>query len=207
MVGQLAKKQKLLNEAQTRFAAGDYRIAAGLFRELDRAEPGNASILFQLGNAESLSGNLPDAIRHLSKALRLKPDDAATLAQLAICFRQAGRLEDALATSERAVKAGPDHPFAFWAHADIAPAVWALRGGAHPAQAPGRARGRPHAGHHLRHARATAGGRGPRDRRAARGGRSHRTLTFHPRRSALPTGRDARQSRPIRRGVRCVRSG
>ena len=115
----MSKKEQLGEQARRRFAAGDFHAAARLYAELARAEPGNPSILFQLGKAESLSGDASGAIRHLAQALKAKPDDPAILAQLAICQRQAGRLDDALKTSERAVKASPTHEFAHWSRADL----------------------------------------------------------------------------------------
>ncbi|HHN77420.1 MAG TPA: tetratricopeptide repeat protein [Phycisphaerales bacterium] len=86
----MSKKEQLGEQARRRFAAGDFHAAARLYAELARAEPGNPSILFQLGKAESLSGDASGAIRHLAQALKAKPDDPAILAQLAICQRQAG---------------------------------------------------------------------------------------------------------------------
>jgi tetratricopeptide (TPR) repeat protein len=115
----LAKKQKLLADAQKRFARGHYRESATLYAELLRLEPKNPGVIFNLGSALMLAGDPSSGVRHIARAVAMKPGEAEYLAQLSIAQRQLGKLDDADRASAQAVEADAANPFANWARADF----------------------------------------------------------------------------------------
>ena len=58
---------------KTAYRAGDHRLAAEKFAAVAEAEPGNAAVFYNLGNALFQAGELGEAVACYERALRLDP--------------------------------------------------------------------------------------------------------------------------------------
>jgi 4-amino-4-deoxy-L-arabinose transferase-like glycosyltransferase/Flp pilus assembly protein TadD len=82
-------------------------FALDQFREVVRVRPDLADAWAQLGFSLLLRGELDDAARALTEAVRLNARDAVALGGLAVCDLRLGRREDALAHATAALAINP----------------------------------------------------------------------------------------------------
>ena len=102
----LAEKSRAAKELM---AAGRYAEAAGTYRELVAAIPGNPGLLVNLGMALHLSGRDPEAIAPLEAALRLDPGSVPGNLFLGAARLAVGRGEAAVAPLQKATRLQPDN--------------------------------------------------------------------------------------------------
>lgn len=94
--------------ARQAIAAGRPTEAAAIFRELARADPGNAGLQLNLSIAEYKSGNFSQAAESAAAALKLNPDLLPACLFLGASDVELGRFASALPPLERFVSATPD---------------------------------------------------------------------------------------------------
>ena len=106
--------------------AGDLAAAAAAYRDMAAAMPHDAALLQRLGVVEYLLGNLDDAIRCLTVAVRLDRRDAGALVNLGLAQHAAGRPAEAVASLRKATALRPDLSIA---HGNLSLALSALGDG------------------------------------------------------------------------------
>jgi tetratricopeptide (TPR) repeat protein len=104
-----AKPYALLGAAKEAHQAGQVDVAERLYAQVVRTVPADASEAYRcLGILCVQTDRLPQAIEHLTAALRLAPGDAALLNDLGTLYQRANRPEDAIAAYRHAVARSPD---------------------------------------------------------------------------------------------------
>ena len=105
------------------FQQGEADRAVGLIRSASENDPNNSSYLATLGAMLIDTGDVPEAMIALERALALNADDAVSLRHLARLYRQAGRVSDAIAALEHLALREPPELTDLHAHGDLLQAV------------------------------------------------------------------------------------
>jgi len=88
----------------------DYRSELAIWSDTAAKRPGNERAHSNLGVIlASIPGQLPESIRHLETAVRLKPDFADAHYNLGASLGQAGRMPEAIVQLEAALQLKPDY--------------------------------------------------------------------------------------------------
>jgi tetratricopeptide (TPR) repeat protein len=109
--------------AKELMAAGKPDAAVPIYRELIRAIPNNAGLIFNLGLALDMSGNKQEAIRHYQAVVKLDPDFFPALLLIGAAYLDLGQPAKAIEPLERSVKIQPEN---FDAQVTLAEAEMAL---------------------------------------------------------------------------------
>lgn len=96
---------KLLN-------SGDYERGIRLLRAVQKIDPENEIMLFNLGMALSDKMELKEAIGLLTKLVELNPTSANAFISLGVALSRAGQSEEAFANLRKACELEPDNPYA-----------------------------------------------------------------------------------------------
>lgn len=91
---------------------GNLKAAVPVLTALAEANPEDASLLYDLGMAESDLGELDRAVLHLEKARRLDPKHANTLVALGVAQQRKGNREAARDWLDKALEVEPGNPYA-----------------------------------------------------------------------------------------------
>jgi tetratricopeptide (TPR) repeat protein len=97
----------LLDQAVRLHQSGERGAAESIYRQILALDPQHCDALHLLGLLDRAMKRLPDALKRLSAAARLRPDVAVYQADYALGLRDAGQLDDALAAAQRAVALDP----------------------------------------------------------------------------------------------------
>ena len=100
----LAARSRVASRAM---GEGRFDEAAGMYRELVRAAPGDAGLLMNLGMALAMGGREKEALEPLQQAISLKPDLAPAHIFLGSSYLALGAPDKAIAPLERAIKLRP----------------------------------------------------------------------------------------------------
>ncbi|WP_020470890.1 tetratricopeptide repeat protein [Zavarzinella formosa] len=87
---------------------GELSAAAAVIDELLAARPDDAAVLTEAGAIDMARGRLPDAERHLRKAIKLKPNGYEQTSMLARCLQELGRETEAAEWLEKTKKIEAD---------------------------------------------------------------------------------------------------
>jgi serine/threonine-protein kinase len=106
-----ADPEKLPGASSARLAnallwLGERDTAVALYRQAQRAHPGDFWINWELANELKRAGQLDEAIRFFSVAVVIRPRSGLALTGLASALHQNGMLEDAAATYREAIRTG-----------------------------------------------------------------------------------------------------
>ena len=101
--------RKELEQAIDLQRRGDVRSAAGLYRNILRAEPQNADALHFLGIASRQLKDLRGAEESLARALAIEPDRQDTSCALATLFAEQKRYDEAIPHFQRTLQLNPNH--------------------------------------------------------------------------------------------------
>ena len=104
---------RLLENARRMHQSGDLAGAARLYREVLRADPGNADALYLWGIISFQSGRFEEAERQFGEALAAKPEFAEALNARGAALSQMGRHIDALASYDKALAVRPNFAEAY----------------------------------------------------------------------------------------------
>jgi len=91
---------------------GKYEAGISVLRALLRFEPADPVILYNLGMAESDTGQLQEAERHLRQLLDRVPEHVNGLVALGVALNRQGRDTEAIEVLENAVALDPKNPYA-----------------------------------------------------------------------------------------------
>lgn len=97
---------------------GDLAGAIAIYRDVLKRFPADPELLYHLGSAELMAGNLTDARRRLAKSVRMRPTPAAWRA-LAKTSELSGDVHQAVEEIERGLALAPENPALRAAKADI----------------------------------------------------------------------------------------
>jgi tetratricopeptide (TPR) repeat protein len=89
---------------------GNYDAAISLFRQVLERKPGFWLANFNLGYVYYKSGKLPEAERHLKKAIEISPLDPAEHRFLGYTLLESGRPAEAEISLKQAIKLNPNAP-------------------------------------------------------------------------------------------------
>ena len=102
--------EAVYKQAVEHFRAARYGDAERLCRQILSKYADHAQSLHLLGLTAHRNGNLPEALRRLETAVRLKPNQTVYLNSLGMVLFAMGRTAEAIETLSRAVALGPDRP-------------------------------------------------------------------------------------------------
>ncbi len=102
-------------QALALFQKGQLDQARALFEEIGELHPGHFDALNLLGVIAAQTGNYPEAIELLGRALRINPNSATAHYNLGIAQKESGKLEAALESYQRAITLKPDYAEACYA--------------------------------------------------------------------------------------------
>ncbi len=92
--------------------AGHIADAVPLLEALNKRDPDNAEVLFNLGRAHCDLGHFDDALAHLKHAVRLNPGHAHAWIAIGVAYKQMGKYDLALEPMRKAVEADPKDGYA-----------------------------------------------------------------------------------------------
>jgi tetratricopeptide (TPR) repeat protein len=104
--------QSVEDRARDALARGEFGVAVPLLKALIAAEPGNATLLYNLGMVYSDQGRLEEAKTLLRQAAVLDPDNAQILVAIGVVYAREDDLAAAIEILEQAARIDPDDPFA-----------------------------------------------------------------------------------------------
>lgn len=100
-----------VERAVTLLRSGDYARGIRLLQILEKLEPENPHLHFNLGAALSDKGKFDEARVHLHQAIQLDPDHIDARTTLGLTFARQGRHEEAVEVFEETSAIAPQNPF------------------------------------------------------------------------------------------------
>lgn len=100
-----------VERAVTLLRSGDYSRGIRLLQILEKLEPENPHLHFNLGAALSDKGKFDEARVHLHQAIQLDPDHIDARTTLGLTFARQGRHEEAVKVFEETAAKAPQNPF------------------------------------------------------------------------------------------------
>ncbi len=98
------------HRAKELMAAGKFKEAIPIYRDLVRALPTNPGFIMNLGMALYMAGQDQEAIQQFGKVLKLEPGHVPALLFLGEAYLALGQPEKAIGPLEKVVRAQPNHP-------------------------------------------------------------------------------------------------
>jgi tetratricopeptide (TPR) repeat protein len=111
-VVQLPANTEPLDFVMTMLQGGRIREAVPFLEAMNKSDPDNAQVLFNLGIAYSELGELDEAIIKLKRAVQIDPTHAHAWTGIGVAYQRMGKREQALEPFQRAVEEGPDDGYA-----------------------------------------------------------------------------------------------